>query len=100
MTTCCAASGCQTGSPLDRCQAGAHDSISTEAHATRTIVVDKLSPAEKLELIGDLWDSLDAEDVTLTPAQIEEIDRRLESAEVEPGIPWDEVEARLRQRLC
>jgi len=66
----------------------------------RTIVVDKLSPAEKLELIGDLWDSLDAEDVTLTPAQIEEIDRRLESAEVEPGIPWDEVEARLRQRLC
>jgi putative addiction module component (TIGR02574 family) len=63
----------------------------------RTIVIDELSPAEKLELIGELWDSLEPGDVALTPTQIEEIDRRL--AETTPGQPWEDVEARLRQRL-
>jgi len=63
----------------------------------RTIVIDELSPVEKLELIGELWNSLAPDDVTLTPTQTEEIDRRL--ADTEPGRPWEEVEARLRQRL-
>jgi putative addiction module component (TIGR02574 family) len=65
----------------------------------RTIVIDQLSPAEKLELIGELWDSLDAEDIPLTQAQMDEIDRRLAAADSEPGIPWEEVQARLASRL-
>jgi putative addiction module component (TIGR02574 family) len=65
----------------------------------RTIDIDGLTPAEKLELIGELWDSLDANDVPLTQAQIEEIDRRLAADGSEPGVPWEEVEARLRGRL-
>jgi len=63
----------------------------------RTIDIDSLTPAEKLELIGELWDSLDAREVRVTQAQKDEIDRRL--AADEPGQPWDEVEARLRARL-
>jgi putative addiction module component (TIGR02574 family) len=65
----------------------------------RTIVIEDLSAAEKLELIGELWESLEPEEVPLTPAQTEEIDRRLAAAEDETGAPWDEVEARLRRRL-
>ena len=63
----------------------------------RTVDLDSLTPAEKLELIGELWDSLEADDVSLTKAQKDEIDRRLELDE--PGVPWEEVEARLRSRL-
>ena len=36
-----------------------------------------LSPEERLALIGELWDSLDAEDIPLTDAQRAEIDCRL-----------------------
>ncbi|HEX3406946.1 MAG TPA: addiction module protein [Caulobacteraceae bacterium] len=65
----------------------------------RTIDIDSLTPAEKLELIGELWDSLDADDVPLTQAQIEELDRRLAADDAEPAAAWEEVEARLRLRL-
>ena len=47
----------------------------------RTIDIDSLTPAEKLELIGELWESLEADDVPLTQAQIEELDRRLATAD-------------------
>lgn len=63
----------------------------------RTIDIDSLTPAEKLALIGELWDSLDADHVPLTQAQKDEIDRRIELDE--PGVPWEEVVARLRSRL-
>jgi putative addiction module component (TIGR02574 family) len=43
----------------------------------RMIDIDSLTPTEKLELIGELWESLEADDIPLTAAQIEEIDRRL-----------------------
>jgi putative addiction module component (TIGR02574 family) len=41
------------------------------------IDITKLSPQERLDLIGRLWDSLDSEEVRLTPAQQSELDRRL-----------------------
>jgi putative addiction module component (TIGR02574 family) len=47
----------------------------------RTIDIDELTPAEKLELIGELWDSLEADDIPLTKAQMDEIDRRLATAD-------------------
>ena len=65
----------------------------------RIVVIDDLTPDEKLELISELWESLDADDIPLTKAQIEEIDRRLATADSESGVPWEEVEARLRRRL-
>ncbi|HEY3800722.1 MAG TPA: addiction module protein [Caulobacteraceae bacterium] len=65
----------------------------------RTIVIEKLTPAEKLELIGELWDSLDAVDVPLTANQRAELDRRLADPDLQSGAPWEEVKARLLQRL-
>ena len=47
------------------------------------IDIDHLSPQERLELIGRLWDSLDDEDVPLTPEQEAELDRRLATADAD-----------------
>jgi len=60
----------------------------------------QLSPAERLELIGDLWNSLDQADIPLTPEQIAELDRRLAAYERDPsrGIPLEEFLARLDSR--
>ena len=57
----------------------------------------QLSPAERLELIGDLWNSLDEADVPLTPEQIEELNRRLAEYHADPnsGRSWKEVRAEL-----
>jgi putative addiction module component (TIGR02574 family) len=57
----------------------------------------QLSPAERLELIGDLWNSLDEADVPLTPEQIEDLNRRLAEYHADPssGRSWEEVRAEL-----
>jgi putative addiction module component (TIGR02574 family) len=62
----------------------------------------QLSPAERLELAQDLWDSVGPEELPpLTPDQEKEIDRRLAEHEKDPSraIPWEEVRARLRSRF-
>jgi putative addiction module component (TIGR02574 family) len=64
----------------------------------------KLTPAERIQLAEDLWDSVAAkpEDVPpLTDAQREEIQRRLDEHERDPAqaVSWEEVRARLWSRL-
>ncbi len=63
-----------------------------------------LSPEQRLELIEELWDSLndDPSQVPLTQAHREELDRRLDEIEEgdDAGIPWDEVLSRIRKRLA
>jgi putative addiction module component (TIGR02574 family) len=68
--------------------------------ALTTDEIDRLSPAERLALIGELWDSLDDSDVPLTPAQTVELERRLESFESErdKGVTWEALKTELRQR--
>jgi putative addiction module component (TIGR02574 family) len=39
--------------------------------------IARLTPEERLELIGRLWDSLESEDVRLTPSQDAELGRRM-----------------------
>jgi len=71
--------------------------------STPAIDIDKLAPEERLQLIGDLWESLrrTPEDVPLTPAQAAELDRRLD--ELERGdvglVSWEDVKVRLTARL-
>jgi putative addiction module component (TIGR02574 family) len=60
---------------------------------------ENLSVAERLQLIGDLWESVSASPaaLVLTPEQEEELDRRIDDFEKNPddGIPWEEVRKRL-----
>jgi putative addiction module component (TIGR02574 family) len=63
----------------------------------------KLSAAERIQLVEDIWDSIAAEPDTalpLTDAQLAEIDRRLADHAKNPerARSWDEVRARLWSR--
>lgn len=57
-----------------------------------------LSIAERIELIGEIWDSMAAapEDIALTEAQKAELDRRLDAYQQNPtaGSPWPVVRSR------
>jgi putative addiction module component (TIGR02574 family) len=62
----------------------------------------KLSAAERLELIEELWDSIDDqhEALALTDEQREDLERRLAEADADPtgGSPWEEARERIRRR--
>jgi putative addiction module component (TIGR02574 family) len=62
----------------------------------------ELTPTERLDLIGDLWDSLESADLPpLTKDQIEEMERRLAEHRANPdsALSWEEVRAELRPRF-
>jgi putative addiction module component (TIGR02574 family) len=65
------------------------------------IDISSLTPEERLDLIGDLWDSLDALPPTPSEEWEEEIRRRID--DVDSGrvrtVPGDEVFSRIEQRL-
>ena len=64
--------------------------------------IDRLSITERLELIAQLWDSLpeSLENVPVPEWHQQEIARRLQAADAEPGsrIPWEQARERLRNR--
>lgn len=64
--------------------------------------IDRLSIPERIELIGEIWDSI-AEAGTDFPTpewHRPEVERRRAAAEADPeaGIPWEVVKARLANR--
>jgi putative addiction module component (TIGR02574 family) len=64
--------------------------------------IDRLSPAERLQLISEIWESLrEAPPPPLTDEQDRELERRLALMDADPtGLrPWAEVEARVLGRL-
>jgi len=62
----------------------------------------RLSTAEKLELVEELWDSIPEEDeaIGLTVEQRDDLDLRLAEADADPdgGAPWETVRDRIRHR--
>jgi putative addiction module component (TIGR02574 family) len=56
--------------------------------------VGALTPEERLQLIEQLWDSLEEDDVPLTPAQQADLMRRLANIEKNPGdqMSWEEAQ--------
>ncbi|HEV2803617.1 MAG TPA: addiction module protein [Chthoniobacterales bacterium] len=68
---------------------------------SRVSVADvlELSVSERIQLVEEIWDSIAAvpQATPLTPAQREELGRRLEDYRLHPdeGSPWDEVRSRL-----
>lgn len=63
----------------------------------------RLSPAERIQLAQDLWDSIpeDPELLLLTESQIAELDGRLAEHERDPSsaVAWEDVRVRLRERF-
>lgn len=64
--------------------------------------VDQLAPVDQLRLVGEILDNLaDRPEPALTEAQKRELDRRLALLDAgETTVrPWEEVEARVLDRL-
>lgn len=59
-----------------------------------------LTPRERLDLIEALWESLDAADIPLTAAQIEELDRRVAMADADlpSSSSWEAIRAEALSR--
>ena len=61
----------------------------------------ELSISERIQLVEDLWDSIATvpEAVSLTEAQKEDLDRRLDAYHKNPdaGSPWESVKERIRK---
>ena len=70
-------------------------------HTTvKSLGIDRLSLAERILLVEEIWDSIAAEAEALKVPQShkDEIDRRLAAYDANPhaGAPWEEVKARLQ----
>jgi len=65
-----------------------------------TFDITKLSTKERLDLIGELWDSIAPEDVRLTPSQEAELARRMTTFDIDANgaVPWEDIEAELNKR--
>jgi len=59
--------------------------------------IENLSASEKAELLDAVWESLEADALSLTDAQRAELDDRIERHEQNPSdvIPWEQVRASL-----
>ena len=67
--------------------------------AFQELGIDRLSNEERLQLIGEIWDSLTPLDqVKIPDSHRAELDLRLAAADAAPaaGTPWDQVRDRLR----
>ncbi len=70
--------------------------------ASPVFPLDTLSAEERLELIGQLWNSLDsASAAPVTEELAAELDRREADADAAPdaGEPWPEIHAALLRKL-
>jgi putative addiction module component (TIGR02574 family) len=65
-----------------------------------TLDITKLTTEERLDLIGELWDSIAPADLRLTPAQEAEVARRMASfdTDAKAAIPWEDFEKELDKR--
>lgn len=75
------------------------------ASLLNSLGIDRLSVEDRLQLVQEIWDSIEAEDVErlpLTEAQKQELDRRVAALDANPEAvtPWEEVEARAWARLA
>jgi putative addiction module component (TIGR02574 family) len=61
----------------------------------------KLSVAERIQLVEDIWDSIAADPAALplTDAEREELDRRLAAHAQDPdaGVSWTELKRKVRE---
>ena len=72
------------------------------ASIAKSLGIDRLSVAERILLVEEIWDSIAAEPAALDipESHKQELDRRLAEYEANPaaGSTWDEVKARILGR--
>ena len=61
----------------------------------------KLSPAERMQIVEEIWDSLSPADLEMNDEDMRELERRVARAEADPtrGTPWEDVKERLKKEL-
>ena len=63
----------------------------------------ELPVSERIQLVEDLWDTIaeTPQEIRLSQAQVEELDRRLDRLEASPneGADWNELGAKIRKSL-
>jgi len=69
-------------------------------NANLSAEIHRLSPAEKIQLVEDIWDQVAeaAQALPVPKAHQAELDRRLAATTGEAGRPWTEVRDELRRR--
>ncbi len=62
--------------------------------------LSRMTPPERLALIAQLWDSLDHDQLPVTPTQRAELDHRLASVDEDRqrGLTWVDLKAELTKR--
>jgi putative addiction module component (TIGR02574 family) len=67
----------------------------------KSLGIERLSVAERLTLVEELWDSI-AASTPITDAQRAELDRRLADHEANPDdvVSWEEVQSSITARLA
>ena len=70
-------------------------------NASLILQVKTLSPADRLELIGAVWETLSPNEIPLTEQEKHLLNSRLEDMEANPQdeSPWSEVKKRLESSL-
>ena len=60
-----------------------------------------MTPKERLELIDELWASLEPEDIPISDEVNAELERRLREYEQNPNctVTWEEIEASLKRKF-
>lgn len=80
-----------------------HYGVGTMGISAKSLGIDKLNVEERLELIGEIWDSVSEEagDLCLSSELKEELDRRLAAADANPeaAVPWEDVKRKAIERL-
>lgn len=63
--------------------------------------IESLSASEKAELLDAVWESLEADALSLTDAQRAELDHRIQRHEQNPSdvLSWEQVTANLFNKL-
>ena len=63
--------------------------------------VKELTPTERLEFIEAVWETMDSEDVSVTPAERALLDARIAELRDNPGdeSAWSDVRERLKRQL-
>jgi len=74
--------------------------VNIPSMTTPRVDISGMSPAERLKLAEELWDSLSPADVPLTPAQVVELERREAHYRTHgsAGRPWREVLDEIQRR--